>query len=77
MMGIWGEGDVALAERQMIDSQKYVTAPWRYERVDGGTHWLQLEAPEKTTALLLDFLGDEFGGDGPVSAMTDAKDGGR
>jgi pimeloyl-ACP methyl ester carboxylesterase len=56
VLGIWGEGDVALVERQMIDSRKYVTGPWRYERVDGGTHWVQLEAPEKTNALLLDFL---------------------
>ena len=26
-MGVWGEGDVALAERQMIASANYVTAP--------------------------------------------------
>ena len=63
-MGVWGEGDVALAERQMIASANYVTAPWRYERVERGTHWLQLEAPDKTTELLLDFLGHEFDGDG-------------
>ena len=63
-MGVWGEGDVALAERQMIASANYVTAPWRYERVERGTHWLQLEAADKTTELLLDFLGHEFDGGG-------------
>ncbi|MCJ7795791.1 MAG: alpha/beta hydrolase [Thermoleophilia bacterium] len=56
VLGIWGERDVALVESQMIDSHKYVTGPWRYERVEGGTHWVQLEAPEKTTSLLLDFF---------------------
>jgi pimeloyl-ACP methyl ester carboxylesterase len=56
VMGIWGSGDIALAERQMIASRLYVTGPWRYERVDGGGHWLQLQAPERVTALLLDYL---------------------
>ena len=35
---MWGEGDVALAERAMIESQ--INAPWRYKRVARGTHWL-------------------------------------
>ena len=56
VMGLWGEGDVALAERQMVASRDLVTSSWRYERVRGGTHWLQLEAPEKTNKLLLDYL---------------------
>ena len=56
--GNLGEGDVALAERQMVVSATYVTGPWRYERVRGGTHWLQLERPEGTNALLLDFLSE-------------------
>lgn len=38
VMGIWGEGDVATAERQMVESSQHVAAPWRYERVPGGTH---------------------------------------
>jgi pimeloyl-ACP methyl ester carboxylesterase len=56
VMGIWGEGDVALAEGQMIASKKYVTSSYRYERVAGGTHWLQIERPEQVNSLLLDFL---------------------
>lgn len=55
-MGIWGEGDIALAERQMIASGEHVTGPWRYEKVAGGTHWLQLERPAEVNALLLDYL---------------------
>jgi pimeloyl-ACP methyl ester carboxylesterase len=33
-----------------------VKGPWRYERVDGAGHWLQLEQPDTVNALLLDFL---------------------
>ena len=46
-------GDIFLTERQMRNSDRYCAAGWRYERVDGANHWLQLTAPEKTNALLL------------------------
>jgi pimeloyl-ACP methyl ester carboxylesterase len=55
-MGIWSTGDFALTERQMVDSENYVKGPWRYERIDGAGHWMQLEAPETVNRLLLDFL---------------------
>ena len=55
-MGIWSTGDFALTEVQMTDSAENVAGPWRYERLDGPGHWLQLEAPAKVNALLLDFL---------------------
>jgi len=55
-MGIWSTGDVALTEVQMTDSAKNVAGSWRYERLDGPGHWMQLEAPEQVAALLLDFL---------------------
>ena len=55
-MGIWSTGDFALTEQQMTDSAENVTGPWRYERLDGPGHWLQLEAPDQVNALLLDFL---------------------
>ena len=55
-MGIWSTGDFALTETQMTDSPAYITASWRYERLDGPGHWLQLEAPDKVNELLLDFL---------------------
>jgi pimeloyl-ACP methyl ester carboxylesterase len=55
-MGIWSTGDVALTEVQMTDSAKNVAGSWRYERLEGPGHWLQLEAPDLLTALLLDFL---------------------
>ena len=56
-MGIWSSGDLALTEEAMTGSAAHVAGPWRYERLDGVGHWLQLDAPEVVNALLLDFLG--------------------
>jgi pimeloyl-ACP methyl ester carboxylesterase len=55
-MGVWSTGDFALTERQMTDSAENVAGSWRYERLEGPGHWLQLEAPAQVNALLLDFL---------------------
>jgi pimeloyl-ACP methyl ester carboxylesterase len=55
-MGIWSSGDPALLEEQMVNSSKYCSATFRYERLDGVGHWMQWEAPDKVNALLLDFL---------------------
>jgi pimeloyl-ACP methyl ester carboxylesterase len=55
-MGMWSSGDFALDEAGMTGSTKYVAGPWRYERLEGPGHWMQLEAPEAVNALLLDFL---------------------
>ncbi len=40
----------------MTDSGDNVSGPWRYERLEGPGHWMQLEAPDKVNELLLDFL---------------------
>jgi pimeloyl-ACP methyl ester carboxylesterase len=61
VMGVWSSRDLALLEEGMTGAASYVTGPWRYERVEGAGHWLQLDAPDKVNALLLDFLG------GPVA----------
>jgi pimeloyl-ACP methyl ester carboxylesterase len=55
-MGVWSTADPALTEIQMTDSAENVAGPWRYERLDGPGHWMQLEAPDRINALLLDFL---------------------
>ena len=55
-MGVWSTGDFALSEVQMTDSAQNMAGPWRYERLDGPGHWMQLEAPDKVNELLLDFL---------------------
>jgi len=55
-MGIWSAGDLALIEAGMVNSQRFVSGPWRYERIDDAGHWIPLEAPEQLNKLLLDFL---------------------
>ena len=55
-MGVWSTGDPALTEAQMTDSAEHVSGPWRYERLEGPGHWMQLDAPDQVNALLTDFL---------------------
>jgi pimeloyl-ACP methyl ester carboxylesterase len=55
-MGMWSSGDMALTERQMTASAQNVEGGWRYERLDGPGHWMQLEAAEEVSRLLIDFL---------------------
>ncbi|GII59212.1 alpha/beta hydrolase [Planotetraspora thailandica] len=56
-MGVWSSGDRFLIEEQVTGTERHVTGPWRYERLEGAGHWMTLEAPEEVNALLLDFLG--------------------
>jgi pimeloyl-ACP methyl ester carboxylesterase len=57
-MGVWSSHDMALTEAQMVNSSAGVAGPWRYERIDGAGHWLQLEAPDELNRLLVDFLAE-------------------
>jgi pimeloyl-ACP methyl ester carboxylesterase len=56
-LGIWSSGDDYLLEEPMLRSAEHVTGGWRYERIEGASHWLQLDEPERVNALLLDFFG--------------------
>ncbi|MFD3507693.1 alpha/beta fold hydrolase [Nocardia sp. NPDC058666] len=56
VMGIWSSEDRFLTEESMTGTGKHVRGSWRYERLDGIGHWMQLEAPERVNDLLLDFL---------------------
>lgn len=56
VMGIWSDHDPALGEKQMRDSAAYVDGEFRFERVHGADHWLQLTGHHRVNALLLDFL---------------------
>lgn len=57
VFGVWSSGDLFLVEGQMIASERYVRGPWRYARIDGANHWLQLDAPGRFNPLLLEYLG--------------------
>ena len=56
-MGIWSDGDDYLLEAPMKESGQFVTGGFRYERIEGASHWMQLDAPDEVSRLLLDFLG--------------------
>jgi pimeloyl-ACP methyl ester carboxylesterase len=55
-LGIWSSGDDYLLEEPLKRSGEHVTGGWRYERIDGASHWLQLDAPDRVNELLLEFL---------------------
>jgi pimeloyl-ACP methyl ester carboxylesterase len=56
-MGVWSDGDVALTEAQMEGSGAFVNpGPWRYERIEKVGHFIPVEAPDRMTELLLEFL---------------------
>jgi pimeloyl-ACP methyl ester carboxylesterase len=55
-LGVWSSGDRYLTEPAMTRSADHVTGPWRYERIDGAGHWMQLDVPERITELLLEHL---------------------
>jgi pimeloyl-ACP methyl ester carboxylesterase len=55
-MGIWSSWDAYLTEAQMVGSAAFVEGSWRYERMEGASHWLQLDRPQELNRLLLDFL---------------------
>lgn len=56
VMGVWSSGDMALTERQMTGSAGHVAGEWRYERIDDVSHWIPLEAPDRFSEVLLDWL---------------------
>jgi pimeloyl-ACP methyl ester carboxylesterase len=56
-LGLWSSGDNYLTEDRMVRSGDHVTGPWRYDRIEDASHWMQLDAPERVNELLLGFLG--------------------
>lgn len=56
VFGIWSTNDVALAEDQMIGSAAFVDAPWRYERLEGVSHWIPVDAPDTVSEMLISYF---------------------
>ena len=61
VMGVWSTGDPFLTERQMTGSADHVAGPWRYERIEGAGHWVPVEAADRLSTLLVDFLAGDPG----------------
>ncbi|GAA1907828.1 epoxide hydrolase EphA [Streptomyces sodiiphilus] len=66
VMGIWSSGDPFLTEHSMTALGRHVNGQWRYERLEGPGHWMQLEAPDRVNELLLDFLAGAGGPSAPA-----------
>ena len=57
-MFTWSDGDTALCRDGAVLTEQYVDAPYRFEIIEGVSHWIPDLAPERMTALLLDHLAD-------------------
>ncbi len=55
-LGIWSSSDAYLWETQMTDSSQSMDAEWRYQRIDGGSHWVMLDHPQPVNELMLEWL---------------------
>jgi pimeloyl-ACP methyl ester carboxylesterase len=53
---IWSTQDIALGEAAAMETAKYVTGPYRFEKLEGKTHWLLGEAPDQVSALVLEHI---------------------
>ncbi len=53
---VWGDRDIALGETAALDTAHHVKAPYTFERVVGGSHWLLEEEPERVERLVLAHL---------------------
>jgi pimeloyl-ACP methyl ester carboxylesterase len=53
---IWGDQDQALGETAALATAKFVTGPYRFERLVGKSHWLMEETPEQIVSLLQSHL---------------------
>ncbi len=53
---VWSDKDVALGKAAAYDSQKYVSAFYRFEVFHDVSHWIPEMAPEKLSVILSDHL---------------------
>lgn len=55
-LGIWSDGEFYVGEDQMKNSERFVDADWRYQRIEGAGHFIPLDAPEAVTRSILEWL---------------------
>jgi pimeloyl-ACP methyl ester carboxylesterase len=56
VLGIWSDRDEALTEQQMLESARFVKGRWSYRKIDGASHWIPLDAPDRLSEVLLSFF---------------------
>ncbi|MFC9424295.1 alpha/beta fold hydrolase [Streptomyces sp. NPDC056987] len=57
VLGIWPTGDIYSSLEQMARSGEWIDGPWRFERLQGAGHFLQLDRPDEVTRLILEHIG--------------------
>ena len=55
VLGIWSDGDMALLESQMTQSNIFTT-DFTYRKIEGAGHWLMLDKPKEVNRIILKFL---------------------
>jgi pimeloyl-ACP methyl ester carboxylesterase len=55
-MHVWSDGDVALGPTAAHATGSHVDGPYRFEVLEGVTHWVPEQAPEELSRLLLEHL---------------------
>jgi pimeloyl-ACP methyl ester carboxylesterase len=56
-LGVWSTNDHYLDGERMKVSDRFVKGPWRYEQIDGASHWIPLDASDQLNQLLFEWLG--------------------
>src|SRR3954451_15602591 len=54
---VWSTGDAFMGETAARGVERHVAGPYRFEILEGVSHWISEEAPEVLSALVLDHLG--------------------
>jgi pimeloyl-ACP methyl ester carboxylesterase len=54
---VWSTGDVALAREGAEATRRHVDGPYRFQVLQGVSHWIPEEVPEELNRLLLEHLG--------------------
>lgn len=55
-MYVWSDRDIALTAKAARDCGRYVSGPYRFEILDGVSHWLMDERPDTVADLLLEWF---------------------
>jgi pimeloyl-ACP methyl ester carboxylesterase len=55
-LGIWSDGDAYCGEHGFLAQQTNIAGPYRYERIEGASHWIPLDQPERLNRLLIEFF---------------------
>ena len=57
-MYVWSTGDEFIGPVAARAAERFVTAPYRFEVLDGVSHWFSEVAPERLAALIVGWLGE-------------------